>query len=281
MNSPTPRSTRTITLALVVIGILALALGGYLAPLYRYTINPLVSVQAWLSSRYMAFYDFLTVPRDVASLRQRNAILEAENSSLQAQIVELQQQINEAQIAYVLLQFARSRPENRYAAAEVIGRDPSPFLQYVIINHGSDAGLRHGMPVVTEKGLVGRIDTVMAGAARVQLITDPASAVNVRMQSSQKEAILYGSITGDLSLEMIPQDLDIKTGEVILSSGLGGSYPSNLFIGQVTGVRRRENDLFQSASVQPVVDFASLKAVLVITNFKAVEMSPLIPTPAP
>ena len=121
----------------------------------------------------MAFYDFLTVPRDVASLRQRNAILETENSSLQAQIVELQQQINEAQIAYVLLQFARSRPENRYAAAEVIGRDPDPFLQYVIINHGSDAGLRHGMPVVTDKGLVGRIDTVMAGAARVQLITDP------------------------------------------------------------------------------------------------------------
>ncbi len=79
-----------------------------------------------------------------------------------------------------MLEFARTQPENVYIAGSIIGRDPSPFLHYVIIDHGSDYGLRHGMPVVTQQGLVGRIDAVTAGAARVQLITSPDSTVNVR-----------------------------------------------------------------------------------------------------
>jgi rod shape-determining protein MreC len=136
------------------------------------------------------------------------------------------------------------------------------------------------MPVVTDQGLVGRIDAVSPSASRVQLVTDAGSAVNVRLQSSQKEAILNGSVTGDLTMEMIPQDLQIPQGEVVLTSGLGGSYPANLFIGQVVSVRQQENALFQSAAIQAVVDFSSLKAVLVITNFKPVDITPLIPTPA-
>jgi rod shape-determining protein MreC len=101
------------------------------------------------------------------------------------------------------------------------------------------------------------------------------------LQTSQKEAILDGSITGDLTVSMIPQDLDISTGDVVLTSGLGGAYPNNLLIGQVTGVRKLANDLFQSASVQPAVDFSSLNMVLVITNFKPVDITPLVPTAAP
>jgi rod shape-determining protein MreC len=115
----------------------------------------------------------------------------------------------------------------------------------------------------------------------VQLITDPSSAVNVSLQTSQKDAILNGSVTGDLTVGMIPQDLDISTGDVVLTSGLGGEYPNNLLIGQVVGVRKLANDLFQSASIQPAVDFSSLQMVLVITNFKPVDITPLVPTAVP
>lgn len=280
MKYSTSRSVWTATITLVVIGLLALALGGYLNPLFSSSLNPLVSAQAWLSNRYMTFYEFATMPRDVASLRQRNTELEADNSRLQAQVIELEQQLSEAHVAEVLLGFNRQHPENKYLASTVIGRDPSPFLHYILINHGSDEGLRRGMPVVTDQGLVGRIDAVSPSASRVQLVTDAGSAVNVRLQSSQKEAILNGSVTGDLTMEMIPQDLQIPQGEVVLTSGLGGSYPANLFIGQVVSVRQQENALFQSAAIQAVVDFSSLKAVLVITNFKPVDITPLIPTPA-
>jgi rod shape-determining protein MreC len=281
MDIKSPRYIRAAVITLAIVGILALALGGYMTPVYRVTSSPIVKISTWFSSRYMALYEFLTVPRDIASLRQSNANLEAENSRLQAQVIELQQQLSEAQLADLLLKYARTRPENRYIAASVIGRDPSPFLHYVIIEHGSDDGLMHGMPVVTDQGLVGRIDAVSPSASRVQLITDPGSAVNVSLQTSQKEAILDGSITGDLTVSMIPQDLDVSNGDVVLTSGLGGAYPNNLLIGQVTGVRKLANDLFQSASVQPAVDFSSLNMVLVITNFKPVDITPLVPTAAP
>jgi rod shape-determining protein MreC len=268
---------------MIVIGLLALALGGYLSPLLRVTINPLVSVQSWVSTRFMAVYDFFASPasRDLTSLRQRNAELESELSQTQAQVIELQQQLNEAQVVYSLLGFARNHPENRYIAANVIGREYSPYMQMVYIQHGSDDGLRHGMPVVNQQGLIGRVDAVTSTAARVQLITDASSAVNVRLQSTQTEAILTGSITGDLTIDMIPQDVAIQPGELVVTSGLGGTYPENIVIGQVLSVRKRENDLFQTASIQPVVDFSGLKVVLVITNFKPVDITPLEPVPTP
>ena len=281
MNLPFRRNWQTAMLVLVVVGILVLALSGFLGPLLRLALDPLVGIQGWLSSRYMAVYEFVTVPRDVASLRARNAQLENDVSRLQTQVIQLQQQQHQAQVLYALLNFARANPENEYVAAAVIGRDPSPFLHYVIIDHGSDDGIRHGMPVVTEQGLVGRVDAVTAGAARVQLINDPGSQINVKLQSSQTEVMLNGSITGDINLGMIPQDLNLQPGEVVLTSGLGGDYPQEVVIGQVVSVRKRETDLFQTASVQPAVDFNSLQAVLIITNFKPVDVTPLIPATSP
>lgn len=281
MKIRAPRNWQTGLLLLVAIGILFLAASGYLGSVVRTTLNPLVSVQGWLQMRYLAVYDFLTVPRDVASLRQRNLELENQVSQLQAQVVQLQQQVRETQLLYALLDFARERPENEYIAASVIGRDPSPFLHYVIIDHGSDHGLRHGMPVVTEQGLVGRVDAVTAGASRVQLITDTNAVVNVELKNSQTDAILAGSITGDLTLEMIPQDVFLQQGDLVLTSGLGANYPGDIMVGQLVSVRKKETDLFQSASVQPAVDFSSLRAVLVIANFRPVDIEPLIPTPAP
>lgn len=269
-----------MTLALVVVGLMLLALGGFLTPLFRTTLSPVVAVQSWISTRYMALYDFVTVPRDMATLRSQNQQLTEEITKLQTQVIELQQKNSEAQALYSLLEFARARPENQYLAAAVIGRDWSPFLHYVIIDKGSDHGLRRGMPVVTQQGLVGRVDAMTATAARVQLINDPAASVNIRLQATQTEAVLTGSLTGDLFLTLLPRDIQVTPGEIVLTSGLGGSYPPNLFIGQISTVRKPENDLFQSATVQPVVDFSSLKAVLIITNFKPADITPLIPSAA-
>ena len=260
---------------------MALALGGYFSSASNIFTGSLVNVQAWFSSRYMAVQDFFTSPRDMASLRQRNAELEAEVAELQAQIIQLQQDVGETQVLAALVDFVRVRPENDYEAAAVIGRDPSPFLHYVIINRGSNEGILRGMPVVTHQGLIGRIDAVIADAARVQLITDPASSVNVRLQNAETEASLVGSVTGDLTLELIPQDINVQPGDLVLTSGLGGGYPPDLIIGQVINVRSRDFDLFQQATVQPVVDFNRLEIVLVIVNFKPVDISPLIPVPTP
>lgn len=277
MRKPLSENLQTTILFLVVAGILALALSGSLGFVSNGLNAALVSAQTWVSVRFVAIQDFLTVPRDVAALRQRNAELEAEVARLQAQIVQLQSQAADMQALAALVNFSRANPENVYTAATVIGRDPSPFLRYLIIDKGSNYGLRRGMPVVTEQGLVGRVDAVIGSAARVQLITDPASAVNARLERADREAILTGTAAGDLALEMLPQDVSLQVGDVVLTSGLGGTYPPDLIIGQVVSVRRRDSDLFQQAFVQPAVDFAQLKLVLVITDFRPVNISPLLP----
>jgi rod shape-determining protein MreC len=277
MNYKPPRSLRTVVVVVIAIGLVILAVSGYLSPLAQAVLSPIIGAQTWLSERFLAVQSLLSTPREVTELLQRNAELEAEVSGLESQIIELQQQLTEYQILSSLLDFARAYPEYEYVGASVIGRDPSPFLQYVIINRGSDDGLRRGMPVVTQQGLVGRISRVTAAAANVQLITDPAMSINVRLQPSRERAVLIGSITGDLTLDFIPQEAKVNPGDLVLTSGFGGNYPPNILIGQVTSLRIQDFDLFQSGSVQPVVDFEQLEIVLVISNFQPIEIEPLLP----
>jgi len=273
------RTLQTTIIFLVVGGIMALALGGYFSSGSNIFTSALITAQSWFSSRFVAVQDFLTAPRDMAALQQRNSELESDVSELQAQVIQLQQEVGQTQILAALVDFAQANSENKYKAAAVIGRDPSPFLQYVIINAGSNNGIQRGMPVVTNQGLVGRVDAVIADAARVQLITDPASNVNVHLQNAQTDASLLGSVTGDVTLDLIPQDVNLEPGDLVLTSGLGGGYPPDLIVGQIVNIRTRDFDLFQQATVQPVVDFNRLQIVLVILNFKPVDFSPLLPLP--
>lgn len=275
------RSLQATIIFLVVGGILALAFGGYFGSVSNWFSGMIVETQSWVSTRYLAIQDFLTAPRDAASLRQRNAELESEVAALRAQVIELSERASQVEVLAAQVDYARAHPESNYVAADVIGRDPSPFLHYVIINRGSNDGILRGMPVITEQGLVGRVDAVIADAARVQLITDPQAAINVHLQISDVDAVLTGSVTGDLFLDLIPQDVTVEVGDLVLTSGLGGGYPTDLIIGQVTNVRKREADLFQTASVQAAVDFSRLSIVLIITNFRPVNIEPLIPPVSP
>ena len=275
------RSLQTTIIFLVVGGILALAFGGYFSSASDWFSQSLVNAQAWVSERFLTIQDIVSSPSDVVTLQSRNNQLEAEVSGLQTQVIQLQQQLKDTQVLAALVDFSQSNPESVYKAASVIGRDPSPFLHYVIINVGSNDGIRRGMPVVTNQGLVGRVDAVIADASRVQLVTDPAAAVNVRLQNADTDALLVGSVTGDLSLEMISQDVDVQEGDVVLTSGLGGDYPPDLLVGQLINLRKRDYELFQEAAVQSTVDFSRLEIVLVIMNFKPVDITPLIPQDTP
>ena len=133
------------------------------------------------------------------------------------------------------------------------------------------------MPVVTQQGLVGRIDALISDAARIQLITDANSTVNIKLQTAGVEGVVRGSVTGEITLDMVPVDTEAQIGDILMTSGLGGTYPPNIFVGQVLTMQSKQNVLFQTGSVQPVVDFSNLSAVLVITNFDSVDISPLVP----
>ncbi len=271
------KNARNFIIVLIVVGLLLLAVSGYLTPIFSFSLSPLIQTQSWFSRRYLAFRDFFTSPLNMAELRQRNLQLEAEKTQLESKIIELEQNIEQTDTLYSLLDFVRANPEHKYKAATVIGREISPFKQYLIIDKGSNDGILHGMPVVTSQGLVGRVDAVIATAARIQLISDADSVVNVKLQNAKVEAQTNGSITGEISLVQVPQGVEVLPGEVLITSGLGGTYPANLFVGQVVTMQSQHNTLFQTGSVQPVVDFGSISAVLVITNFTVVNLEPLIP----
>jgi len=277
MKSNSPQSIQFIVIFFVSLGLIGLALSGYLTPFSRIVVNPFISAQTWLAKRYQAIQSLITQPEDITTLRQNNLELEAENSRLQVQIVELQQQVTESQLLSTLVDYERRHVENQYIAAAVIARDVSPFMHYIIIDRGSDDGLRKGMPVITQQGLVGSVAAVTAGAARVQLINDPGSSINAILQQSGIEGVVNGKITGEIELDMVSKNATLQPGELILTSGLGGKYPANIVIGQVVTIRSEAYSLFQSASVQPAVDFSQLEIVLIIINFQPEDIAPLIP----
>jgi rod shape-determining protein MreC len=266
-----------LTLILIAVGLLVLNLGGYLGPAQSLVLRPFGAVQGWIAARVAAVRSLLTAPGDVITLRDENDQLQAQVSELQQEIIALREQAAQADILAALLGYARGQPESRYLAVNVIGRDVSPFIRSVWIGRGSDAGLLRGMPVVTERGLVGRIAEVHATVSRVQLITDPATEVNVRLQTSRADGALRAQVNGELWVDLIDQAAEVTPGELVLTSGLGGAFPPEVPVGQVLTVRKRDFELFQQAVIQPSVDFENLEIVLVITNFQPLQLTPEVP----
>ena len=269
------KNWKKIVLVLFVLGIAFFALSGYMAKVIDLIMTPVVQAQSTLMERLNFIINLFSISQDQVALVAENEELRNQVAELQNRIIQLQQNLNEADILYALLGFARSSPDEQYVPAKVIGKDPSPFLKYILIDQGSDAGVRSGMPVVTNKGLVGRIDAVTASAARVKLITDSTSMINAVVVDVDAECVVQGSITGDITIEMVSQDVNLEPGQIIQTSGLGGEFPADFIVGQVLNVNQINNEIFQSASILPAEDFNSLQAVLVVSNFSPANTAPL------
>jgi len=268
MSRTSSRALLALTLIMIASGLLVLNLGGYLQAAEGLALRPLGAIQGWISQRVSAIQTVLTSPTDLAELRAENQRLQADVARLEREVISLREQANEAEVLAGLLGYARTRPESRYVAARVIGQDISPFIRSIWIGQGSDQGVRQGMPVVTERGLVGRVAEVFPTVARVQLITDPESVVNVRLQSSRADGTLRARVNGELWVDLIEQEASVTPGELVLSSGLGGAFPEDIPVGQVVTVRKRDYELFQQAVVQPSADLENLEIVLVVADFR-------------
>jgi rod shape-determining protein MreC len=275
-----PNTRRRLLLASALLaaalGLVALGQAGFLVPVQDLAMRAVTGVQRSLSTAFFNIRDFLTAPRNLQELIQANSQLEERVAQLEAEVVTLREQASEVDALRALLGAARQLPENRYLGAQVIGRDTSPFLHFLILDQGSDAGVRRGMPVVNEKGLVGRITEVSASASKLQLITDPNSVINARIQESRAEGILVGRATGELEMIYISQDIKVTVGEIVVTSGLGGGFPPEILIGRVVSVHRRDYELYQTAIIEPRSDFSRLEIVLIITNFEPVLIDPLL-----
>jgi rod shape-determining protein MreC len=127
------------------------------------------------------------------------------------------------------------------------------------------------MPVVTDQGLVGRISAAGNGWSRVLLSIDVSSSVQAITQSTRASGLVQGQVDGSLVMRSIGQGETISVGDTVFTSGLGGNFPRQILIGQITEVERKDYELYQTAVVQPTVDFDHLEVVLVVTGFEAIE----------
>jgi rod shape-determining protein MreC len=196
--------------------------------------------------------------------------LREENERLRGRIVELEEenlQFREALVASERLgSVAEMRGELATAMrpAEVVGQDISPWFRSLLVNRGRSHGVRSGMPVVTERGVVGLVTATAHHAARTMLLLDRQSAIDGIVQRSRARGIVHGLGTERLEFVFVVRGDDVEVGDVVITSGLGGAYPKALRIGEVIDVSTEEDRLIHTATLRPTVDFGRLEQVFVM-----------------
>jgi len=148
--------------------------------------------------------------------------------------------------------------------ARVVAYDPSQWSRCVIIDVGKDEGATLGLPVLSGKGIVGRVVETYPHYAKVMLIVDRNSGADAMVQRTRVRGILQGKGGNRCSLEYVPKNADVEMGDLILASGLGGIYPAGQVFGRVTHVDKKTHGPFQEIMVTPAGDLSALEEVLII-----------------
>lgn len=172
-----------------------------------------------------------------------------------------------------LIDLQETLPTFETTAARVIAREPGNWYNTITINKGSRHGLGVNMPVITHRGLVGRIMSLDNSQAEVLLLLDQRSSVGGMIQTTREPGVVKG-FAGEkerLRLLYLPRDAHIRTGESVVTSGLGGIFPKGLLIGSVADVKTEEYGLAQYAVIEAAADFDHLEEVLVVVSGEGVD----------
>lgn len=203
---------------------------------------------------------------DLRRVRRDNQLLKEEVRQLRTEVGELRETALEHARLSHLLQLG-NRVGTEAIVARVIGKDTTNWFRTILINAGANRGIQRHMAVVTREGLVGRVVDVAALASRVQLITDPESAVGVLIERSRTIGVAAGSQGGVIQIKYLPLMADVAVDDRIITSGMGGIFPKGIPVGKVVrSSRPRNGTLFQLIEAQPHADFSRLEEVMVLTR---------------
>lgn len=227
--------------------------------LTSYVLTPLRSIQDWVGEFWTRYFDLVDV-------RDENIRLKAQLNELEAKLLATGEDLAELKRLRDLVQFpvdVRWRP---LAARVLAGRlGPNGVLDSITISRGYANGARPGTPLVTNKGLVGRVLRSSAHASTVLLITDPSSRVAVFGQESRASGILKGQGTGaGLEVDFVQRDSPMKEGEVLVTSGLDNKYPKGLPVARVSNVAPSDYTQFMAVSAAPLENLHRLEEVLLL-----------------
>jgi rod shape-determining protein MreC len=206
-------------------------------------------------------FDFIP---DYFALRSENSVLREQNIILSDEVNTLRESAIE-NIRLRSMFGLRERPAFNYVSALVVGTQMQALRNTVTINAGTDNGVRNGMPVVTDHGLVGRVVTTSGSYAIVQLLLHKDLRVSARVQRSRANGIIRWTGGRDLRLVSVPKTSDVITGDVIITSEYSTLFPGGIRIGVVSSTREVPGELFQEIAVQPSVEFERMEEVFVAT----------------
>lgn len=202
-------------------------------------------------------------------------VLRAENKALKEEIDKL----NNERTEYVRLKTENDDLKNvlklkdqldgiDMAGANVIAKDSGNLFNIFLVDKGVTNGISYNMPVVTSKGLVGKVSSSQPFSSKITSIIEDGSAASAIVAKSGDLVVVKGDLKlgkeGLCKLLYIPNDLDLTQGDVIETSGLGGIYPKGIIIGTVKEVRTGESDLDRYAIIQPAVDLRRLSQVVIL-----------------
>lgn len=149
-------------------------------------------------------------------------------------------------------------------AASIIGEDVTSWFRTLVINSGSSSGIREGMAVISADGVVGQTIKVSPSTARVLLLTDHASGISATIQRSRARGVVKGKGEMLCTLEFTTREEDVKVGDMVITSGIGGVFVKGLPIGEVTMVKRGEYGIFQTVTIRPAVNLSHLEEVMIV-----------------
>lgn len=198
--------------------------------------------------------------------------IEEENKNLKNKINEFKAVLILYQEGYLEAQRLRKllalRDDHNYhfISARAIGREQAALSKTILIDKGAVDGLKVDMPVVAPPGLIGRLVDVSWHVSKVLLFIDENSNIGAIVQRTRTQGIISGAGSRGLILRYISKTQDVKEGDVIVSSGMGGVFPKGLLIGQVSHVDRHNPGLFLKINVAPFVDFSKLEEILILAS---------------
>jgi rod shape-determining protein MreC len=197
------------------------------------------------------------------SLRQQNAELRrrvAELEALSQRAVELGM-TNQRLSAILRLQ---DEIGGRGVAARVVGRSPSAWVHTLVLDKGERDGVGKGMAVLAPEGVVGQVISASAHAARVLLVSDPNSGVDVLVQRSRVQGIAAGVMERGCALKYIQRGSDIAIGDAVVTSGLDGIFPKGQPVGNIVRIDTKDSRMFQDVEVKLSAELAKVEEVLVV-----------------
>jgi rod shape-determining protein MreC len=223
------------------------------------------AIANWTQDQYGRAFSYDQLAAENEALRQRVAELEKD-------AIAGQDAARENERMKDLLGLAEERPELQYRDAEVVRRSSSNWSSDLTINRGSTGGVKVNDCVIDQYGhLIGVVTQADLNSSVVTTILDPTLEVGGRVARTDEDAILEGDFTlmldGLVRLSYIPEQAKLVTGDQVITSGLGGIYPSGLAVGSIRSLTVEEDGITRYAQVEPAADIAGVRYVYVIVEY--------------